>query len=143
MQKLITMAIALALLVAGCATGGSGQANFDDLVYDLTGGIAGFDQHLAISSDGTFQIAEQGKNGKSGKLSADQFRAVKEAAAKVNFAALKEQYVDPKVADAMFEGIRVQIKDKTYKTVVGTGGAAPQELHYLLTELQKILTANR
>lgn len=143
MMRLLTIAIALALLVAGCATGGSGKAPFDDLVYDLTGGIAGFDQHMAISSDGTFQIAEKGKTGKTGKLTAEQFKTVKDLAAKVNFPALKEEYVNPQVADAMFEGLNVKVGDKTYKTVVGTGGAAPQELLDLTTQLRQILTANR
>lgn len=143
MKRLVLVVLAAILLMAGCNSGSTGKPTFDELVYDLTGGIAGFDQHLAISGDGAFQIAEQGKSGKSGKLSAAELKTVRDLVGALNWESIKEKYVDPKVADAMFEGLRVSIKDTTHKTLVGTAGAAPAELTELLAKLRQILTDHR
>jgi len=139
-RYLIALTLTLALLVTAC---GRSSGQFGELVYSLTGGIAGFDQRMNISGDGAVQTAERGRPGKKGKLSAADLTALREAVAKVQWASLREQYVDPKVADAMFDGVTIKIGDKTYSTVVGTGGQAPGELNQLVELLKKIAAGHR
>lgn len=143
MRKAMLLALVLVMaLAAGCASQ-SGSKAFKDLTYSLTGGIAGFDQRLTVKADGSFQLSEKGKAEKSGKLSDQERKALQDLAAKVKWASLEAQYVDPKVADAMMDGVKVTIGEKQYETVVGTGGQAPAELSQLLARLRQIMTDHR
>jgi hypothetical protein len=128
---------------AGCASQSGSSKQFKDLTYSLTGGIAGFDQRIAVKADGSYQLSEKGKADRAGKLSDQERKALQDLAGKVKWAGLQAQYVDPKVADAMMEGVKVTIGEKQYETVVGTGGQAPAELSQLLAQLKQIMTDHR
>lgn len=144
MKRMVMLGLALAaLLTAGCNGLGSGKAAFADLVYTRTGGIAGFDQKLTLSSDGSYQITEKGKQGSSGKLPANLVKEVNALVQQVRWASVKSEYLDPKVVDAIYEGVTVKSGKDSYTTRVGTGGAAPPELTRLLGELNQLLSNYR
>lgn len=141
-MRFVAIALSLLLLlVTGCSTQSAG--GFEELTYHYSGGIAGFDQRLALSSDGTFQIAQKGQAGKKGKIGAADLKAVSDLVAQVQWATLQEKYVDPKVADAIFQEVSVVMEKGNHTTLVGTGGAAPAELGQLLAKLKLILDANK
>lgn len=143
MRKLGIWLVLLALVLTGCGASGSGKREFKSLVYTVTGGIAGLDQRLNITAGGTFQLAEKNRPAKTGTLTAAELKAVQSLVAAVNWPALEQQYVDPRVADAIFEGVTVSVGGKSYTVVAGTGGQPPAELGALLSRLNQILTDHR
>ncbi|HYF93686.1 MAG TPA: hypothetical protein VD969_15840 [Symbiobacteriaceae bacterium] len=138
MRNIVALLTIVALLAAGCASRSSGK-QFRQLTYSYTGGIAGFNQSLVVTADGSFQMADRGKPGRAGRLPAAETRALRQLVDGVSWSTVDEQYVDPRVADAIFEGVTVQIGKSTYQTVVGTGGLPPAELARLLGKLKQIL----
>jgi hypothetical protein len=142
MKRLVVLLVGLALALTGCFTRSSGK-EFRNLVFTVTGGIAGIDQRLTFTTNGAFHLTEKGRPTKTGRLSADELRTVKELAERVNWPALQEQYVDPEVADAIFDGVSIQLGNTTYKTMAGTGGQPPVELGALLSQLKQVLTDHR
>jgi hypothetical protein len=144
MRNVLGLLLALSLMLgAGCTPGKSGREGFKELAYSVTGGIAGFDQQLAIGSEGSFQTAEKGKPGKSGSLTAAELKTLRDLVGKVQWAAVAERYVDPKVADALMQTVTVNVGGKQYQTTVGTGGQAPAALMELLGPLQRIYAEHR
>ena len=138
MRKMVAMLAILALLAAGCASRSSGK-QFRQITYSYTGGIAGFNQSMVIAADGSFQVADRGKPGRAGRLSSAEVRALRQLVDGVTWAAVDAQYVDPRVADAIFEGVTVEIGKSTHQTVVGTGGQPPAEVGRLLGKLKQTL----
>ncbi|HLN65227.1 MAG TPA: hypothetical protein VK464_27210 [Symbiobacteriaceae bacterium] len=143
MRKLGVWLVVLALVLTGCGASGSGRREFKSLVYTVSGGIAGLDQRLNITAGGTFQLAEKDRPAKTGTLTPAEFKAVQSLVAAVNWPALQQQYVNPRVADAIFEGVTVSLGAKSYTAVAGTGGQPPAELGALLSRLNQVLTDHR
>lgn len=137
MRKILALVAVCALLMAGCSSGASGK-QFRQIVYSYTGGVAGFDQSMAITANGTFQIAEKGKPGRTGHIANDDLRALRQLVSSINWANVDAEYIDPRVADAIVEGLSVEVGQSTYRTRVGTGGEPPAELAQLLGELKQI-----
>jgi|GEM_PF-3201652 len=137
MRKILALIAVCALLLAGCSSGASGK-QFRQIAYSYTGGIAGFDQSMAVSANGTFQIAEKGKPGRTGQISTADLKALRQLVSSINWTNVEEQYIDPRVADAIVEGLSVDLGKSTYRTRVGTGGQPPAELAQLLGKLKQI-----
>lgn len=142
-MKWLAFVMALLLLVALAGCGRSAGQDFSDIKYSVTGGIAGFDQRMVISADGSFQLADRAKTVGAGRLAAKDLKALQAQVAKVRWASLAQQYVDPKVADALLETVTVTIGTKTYTVTVGTGGNPPDELKELLGQLKATYNGNR
>lgn len=130
------LAVLAAVLLLGCRTSGFA---YDQIEFSITGGIAGFDQRYVIKSDGTFEQFEKGRVLQTNKLTGEELKGLKERMGKVPWAALQDKYVDPKVADAMFETIVLRTGSKSYKTTIGTGGTPPAELREVLDYLREAL----
>lgn len=141
MRIFLALLVSVALVAAGCSSG-SGKA-FRQITYSYTGGVAGFDQSISIAAGGAFQLTEAGKPGRSGRLSSDDLRDLRELAAAISWGAVEEQYLDPRVADAITEGVTVEIGKHVYQTKVGTGGQPPSELAQFLGKLKTILDTNK
>lgn len=133
--------LVLLLLVTGCGGGASGTGAFTELTYHVTGGIAGLDRQLIISGDGAVRFVESGRQVRTGRLTGAELKAVRELTGQVGWAGLKPSYVNPRVADSLFETVTVIFQGKTYETTVGTEGGAPDALLQLLAELAQLMTA--
>lgn len=142
MRTFLALLAVVALALAGCASGSSGKA-FRQITYSYTGGVAGFDQSIAISGNGTFQVAESGKPGRTGRLETADLKALRELVGQVSWGDVTEQYIDPRVADAIVEGLSVEAGKNTYRTRVGTGGQPPAELARLLGKLKTMLDTQK
>lgn len=142
MQKIVALLAILALLAAGCSGRPSGK-EFRQIVYSYTGGIAGFDSTMAVSSDGTVQVAERGKPGRTGRLTSTELKALRQLVNSIVWADVREEYIDPRVADAIVEGLSVEFRSGTNRTRVGTGAQPPAEVAQLLGKLKLILDAQK
>jgi hypothetical protein len=131
------------LLLTLTACSGAGADRLGPLTYGLTGGIAGFDQRLAVAPDGSFQLFDRAQVVRSGRLTGDEMARLRTLAARVPWPEMKSDYVDPRVADALFETITVQVGTVSYTTVVGTGGEPPAALSDLARYLRQLLEARR
>lgn len=137
-MKRIGWLLALAVALGGCLSP-SGAPKWDTLTYSRTGGIAGFDSQLTVSADGVYQVVDRGRHVASGKLSGAELKALRERVAAVKWGELAPKYVDPRVADAIFEGVSIQLETRGYTTMVSTGGTPPGELVQVLEVLRQIL----
>ncbi|HYF76272.1 MAG TPA: hypothetical protein VD973_04020 [Symbiobacteriaceae bacterium] len=141
MRTFLALLLSVALVAAGCSSG-SGKA-FRQITYSYTGGVAGFDQSITIGTNGAFQLTEAGKPGRTGRLSSDELKALRNLTGSISWGAVEEQYLDPRVADAIIEGLSVEVGKNVYQTKVGTGGQPPSELAQLLGKLKTILDTNK
>lgn len=141
MRIFLALLLSVALVAAGCSSG-SGKA-FRQITYRYTGGVAGFDQSLSISANGAFQLTEAGKPDRSGRLSSDELKALRDLVGAISWGAVDEQYLDPRVADAIIEGVTVEIGKNVYQTKVGTGGQPPSELAQFLGKLKTLMDTNK
>ncbi|HWI60532.1 MAG TPA: hypothetical protein VNT75_01700 [Symbiobacteriaceae bacterium] len=137
MRNYVALLLVAALLAAGCARTTGKQ--FRQIVYSYTGGVAGFNQSMVIRSDGSFELADQGKSGKKGRLSSAEVAHLRQLVNAVAWSDIQEKYIDPRVADAIMEGLTVEIGKNKYATVVGTGAQPPSELGQLMGKLKQIL----
>jgi hypothetical protein len=139
-----TLCAALLLIgMVGCSKPSVKPLTFDEVTYSQTGGIAGFDQRLTIRTDGSYQVSDRGKTTRTGKLTTIELGAVQKALALVDWPSVPAKYVDPRVADALFDSVTLKTSGKVYETVIGTGAVAPAELVNLMTQLKQTMTAHR
>lgn len=137
MRKILALLVVAALLAAGCARSSGKQ--FRQIVYSYTGGVAGFNQSMVVRGDGSFELSDQGKATKKGRLVTAEVTQLRQLVNAVAWTDLEEKYIDPRVADAIMEGLTVEIGKNQYVTVVGTGGQPPAELGQLMGKLKQIL----
>ncbi len=127
--------LAVVLLAAtGCGKE-SVSFPFEEVRYTLSGGVAGFDRVLSVRPDGSYEIMDDGRSVRRGRLPGEHLRALKERLAAVDWLDLQPEYSDPKVADALFETVIVRTEMQKHETTVGTGGTPPAELSDLLVFL--------
>lgn len=139
MRSIALILSVLALLLAGCSGDASTKPMpWSGLTYHMTGGIAGFDRLVTIGSDGAYTVAERGRSEAKGKLSPAALKQLGERIAGVQWRSLQPKYVDPRIADAIFETVKVTTKEKVHTVEVGTGGAPPAALSELLDQLKTV-----
>jgi hypothetical protein len=135
----LVLVLVLALL-AGCGRStGAGTL----VKWRRTGGIAGLDQGLAIAPSGEVQAHTSGKLGPLDHLSRAESAELAKLLQAITPDSLRPAYVDPKVADAVFESVAVQAADQPWESEVGTGGSPPPELAALLAFLARLYEAHR
>lgn len=139
MGGLTVLLFLLALVAGGCSGTGGQTPKWSSITYSLTGGIAGFDQQLTVGNDGSFSVTNRGQKVSSGKLSAPELQSVRDGLAAVPWDRVASKYIDPRVADAMFESVATKLNGHDYTTEVGTGGTPPAELRQFLDTLHQIL----
>lgn len=132
--------VVLLALVAGCGRA-SGPGRL--VKWSRTGGIAGFDQGLAIAPTGEVQAHANGRLGPLAHLSRAESAELTRLLQAIEPDSLRPSYTDPKVADALFETVSVQSAELRWESQVGTGGNAPPELTALLTFLAKLFDQHR
>ncbi len=138
MRRLWLWVPVLALLLTGCGGEPSRGVAWTELTYHMTGGIAGFDRKVALSADGAFTVTERGRSPVKGKLSSGDLKRLKATIDAVPWRDLQPTYIDPKVADAILENIKILTPDKDFSVQVGTGGSPPAELNDLLKQLKAV-----
>jgi len=120
----------------GC--GQSGRADFTEIHYHLTGGVAGFDRSLVISDKGAYQVDEPGVKPRIGLLSKQRLRQLTDKTAHIDWVNLDSRYTDERIADALFEELTIRTAAGRYSVVVGTGGKAPASLVELVAFLRQL-----
>ncbi|HEY3364359.1 MAG TPA: hypothetical protein VGK74_04845 [Symbiobacteriaceae bacterium] len=140
MKRVCLLLALLSLLAGGCMSSGEKTPRWERITYSRSGGIAGFDQQLTIGTDGSYNIIDRGRKTVSGKLPGAELKALRERVAAVQWAQMAPKYINPEIADAIFEGVAIDIDAHSYTTLVGTGGAPPAELRQLLQLLMQIAT---
>ncbi|MGE5674935.1 MAG: hypothetical protein ACM3XM_13850 [Mycobacterium leprae] len=143
MVKRLAALCFLTFMLTACSTeSGQEELRFSRVSYHLTGGIGGFDRQIQIGSDGSFSITELGKPGPTGTLSTAEMNQLRKAIGRVDWGQINSRYVNPRVADAMFEALTVQIKGVEHRTLVSTGGLPPAELQAVTETLRQILDSH-
>lgn len=137
MRKILALLVVAALLAAGCARTSGKQ--FRQIVYSYTGGVAGFNQSMVIRSDGSFELTDNGRPLRKGRLASQEVTKLRQLVNAVAWTDVQEKYIDPRVADAVMEGLTVEIGKSNHVTVVGTGAQPPAELGQLLGKLKLTL----
>jgi hypothetical protein len=122
--------------VAGCSVESGGA--FSLIKWHRRGGIAGLDQGLAIASNGAVQAQRSGRTGAQAQLDQAEMAELRRLLADVNPDEIETVYKDPQVADAIFEGIAVQVGQGEWRTEVGTGAQAPAQVTDLLHFLGRL-----
>lgn len=131
------LAIAV-LLLMGCAQGSQAEVSFDQLQYVLSGGVAGFDRQLVLSPDGMFALVDRGKQVRTGQLSGPELQEAKRLLARLSWPALEPEYVDPQIADAIYETVRITEGARERAVRIGSGGQAPEQVTRLTAYLRKL-----
>ncbi len=141
MKRMILALAAVALMVAGCGSGGAGS--FEQVVYHLSGGVAGLDQQLVIKGDGTFETSVRGRVNTSGTLPEDELEGLKERLRQIDWEAIQERYVDPGVKDALLDTVTVDFGGETRQFTVGTEAEAPEALVELIGYMKTLMARHR
>ncbi|MDF2626230.1 MAG: hypothetical protein K0R39_61 [Symbiobacteriaceae bacterium] len=141
MRIFLALLVSMALFAAGCSSG-SGKA-FRQITYSYTGGVAGFDQSITIAANGAYTLKEAGRPDRTGRLTSADIKSLRDLAGAISWGAVAEKYDDPRVADAIFEGLSVEVGKTVYQTKVGTGGQPPSEVAQLLGKLKTILDTHK
>lgn len=131
--KLLFLSLILAAL-PGCGRE-SVDFPFDQVRYDLTGGVAGFNRSMRIAEDGSYRVEEAGRSLKTGRLSRVQLAELKRLLSGVDWAGLKPRYIDGRVVDSIHQELSVRTERLEYITTVGTGGVPPEPVAALLSFL--------
>jgi len=140
-RALVVLLCACLFPAAGCSPEAAGTGAFTKVVYEVTGGVAGFDRHLAIAADGAFTLRARDGNrpDRSGNLTGREVRTLREAASQADWPASAGAYVDPSMADALIETIRIEVSGQEYQVVVGTGANPPPHVRPMLDQLRRVL----
>ena len=95
---------------------------YDKITYDVTGGVAGFQQKAMFAADGKFQVRDaRPARTADGQLTETEMAELVSRVAAVDWKSAKPSYVNPQVADSMDRHLTVVIGEATHKTVVGDG----------------------
>ncbi|HLO04551.1 MAG TPA: hypothetical protein VK191_15685 [Symbiobacteriaceae bacterium] len=135
----LVLLLVLALL-AGCSRSSSSGTL---VKWRRTGGIAGWDQGLAIAPTGEVQAHTNGRLGPLGHLSPSESAELERLLQAIAPTSLRPSYDDPQVADAIFDSVAVQSTEVRWESQVGTGGKPPPELAALLAFLANLFDAHR
>jgi hypothetical protein len=133
---LVGLMSVLATACGSSAGGGAAPPRSDVLVAShVSGGIAGVDDRLLVSRDGTVVRTSRQGSPEHGRLTAQELAALVEALDESDFATLPPDTVDPRVADAFvyevtYGGRRVRTSD----------GGIPPRLAPVLDQLRGIET---
>lgn len=136
MQRCFGLLVLMILL--GCSVG-STAPEFSEVVYHLSGGIAGYNRQIAIAADGSFQVTDKGQPFVRGTLPDRTMKQLQAAMGDVSWVGVAPRYTDPRVADAIYEAITVKVGTKAYTVVVGTGSSPPRPVAVLASVLKQIL----
>ena len=121
-------------------------AAFDHIIFEVTGGFAGFQQKTTFAADGKFQVrdAKPVRQADSQLTDAEKADLAARIAA-VDWKAVKPSYRNPQVADSMDRQVTVVIGDTTHKTVVGDGltEKPPAALAALVNYLGELVRSHR
>ncbi len=131
---------ALLVPVAGCAPKATGTGAFTKVVYEVRGGVAGFDRHFAIAADGAYSVRDRGRPDRAGTLPAADVRLLRAAIAKADWSAVAGAYVEPRMADALIETVTLTVAGREYQVVVGSGVIPPAQVQPALDLLRRVLT---
>lgn len=135
-MKKVLVLLCLLPLLGSC--GQSGRADFSEIRYHLTGGVAGFDRSLIISDKGTYQVDEPGVKPRSGLLPNQRLRLLNDKVRQIDWANLDAHYTDERIADALSEGLTIRTPSGVYNVIIGTGGRAPTVLEELVGLLRQL-----
>lgn len=130
------------LAAPGCGQP-SADFSFEEVRFSITGGIAGFDRTIRIGPDGSYRVSDAGRSVRSGRLSGESLRRLKQLLAEVDWDAVKPAYTDRKVVDSLHQMVSVRTERSEYITAVGTGGSPPQPVAALVAFLDEALRKGR
>lgn len=143
MKRGLAKARALFLSLLLLALPGCGKESVDfayeEVRYQVTGGIAGFDRSLRIAPSGAYRVLDGGSEVRSGRLSGAQLRELKRLLSEVDWAGLKPRYIDGTVVDSLHQTLSVRTANLEHLTTVGTQGDPPAPVAALLAFLDAVM----
>jgi len=132
----VVLLLCLLPLLGACSQ--SARADFIEISYHLTGGVAGFDRSVVMSNKGVYQVDEPGGKARSGFLSNQRLRFLMDMVRQIDWANLDRRYTDERIADALLEEITVRTAFGRYNVTIGTGGKVPTALAQLAHLLRQL-----
>jgi hypothetical protein len=132
MGRRIVMLLTAATLLAGAA-----PANARNLVhYERTGGFAGFDDAVTVSTGGAVKVAHR-TGTRRFSLSHTRLVSLRKAVRDARFGTLKARYAPPSM---IADGIRETVRHDGRTVTVETGGNPPARLARLLDRLTRLMS---
>jgi hypothetical protein len=132
----VGLVLVMLCFVAGCSVESGGA--FRLIKWHRRGGIAGLEQGLAVASSGAVQAQRSGRTGAQAQLDPAEMAQLRRLLADVDPDEIETVYRDSQVADAIFEGVAVQVGQGEWRTEVGTGAQAPPQVTDLLRFLGRL-----
>jgi hypothetical protein len=125
------------LLVAAGVLAGAAPANARTLVrYERTGGFAGFDDAVTVSTGGAVKVARR-TGTRHFSLSHARLAALRKAVRDARFGTLKARYAPPSM---VADGIRETVRHDGRSVTVETGGNPPARVRRLLDRLSRLMS---
>jgi hypothetical protein len=132
MARRIVLLLATAVLLAGAA-----PANARTLVrYERSGGFAGFDDAVTVSTGGSVKVARR-TGTRRFSLSHSRLVSLRRAVRDARFGTLKARYAPPSM---VADGIRETVRHDGRTVTVETGGNPPARLARLLDRLSRLMS---
>ncbi len=137
---------AVAWLVTACAVppppGGEGPAEQSDTVmleYRRSGGIAGWNDHLVIYTDGQATLERKGGQSETFTLDQETLDTLRKLMTDNRFFELKSSYLPQRTIPDAFHYVVTYRDGNRRHTVETSDGAVPPELAPIISQLNRII----
>ena len=137
---------AVAWLVAACAVppppGGEGPAEQSDTImleYRRSGGIAGWNDHLVIYTDGQATLERKGSQSKTFTLDQETLDTLRKLMADSRFFEMQPSYLPQRTIPDAFHYVVTYQDGNRRHTVETSDGAVPPELAPIISQLNRII----